>query len=58
MNGVVVYLKNIENYCYVDKTKFRFVLFFDVLIKLFTLEKFKNYACDDDNFKFPILLAL
>ena len=28
------------------------------LIKLFTLEKFRNYACDDDNFKFPILLGL
>ena len=58
MNGVVVCLENIGYYCSVEKKKFRSVLCFDVLKKLFNLEKFRNYACDDDNFKFSILLAL
>ena len=57
MNGVVVCLENTGYYCYVEK-KFRYVLFLMCFVKLFTLEKFRNYACDDDNFKFPILLAL
>ena len=58
MNGAVVCLENIGYYCYVDKKNLDMYYFFMCLVKLFTLEKFRNYACDDENFKFPILLAL